>query len=49
MKERELLAVIGGGITATFINSIARLIDTILDLGRNVGNAIQMIVSGRKC
>ena len=49
MQERELLTVIGGGITATFLNSIARLIDTILDLGRNVGNAIQMIVSGRKC
>ncbi len=49
MSEQELLTVIGGGITATFINSIARLIDTILDLGRNVGNAIQMIVSGRKC
>ena len=49
MQERELLTVIGGGITATFLNSIARLIDTILDLGRNVGNAIQMVVSGRKC
>ncbi len=49
MTDKELLTIVGGGITATFINSIARLINTVLDLGRNVGNAIQMVVSGRKC
>ena len=49
MTNKELLMVVGGGITATLLNSIARVINTILDLGRNVGSAINMIVNGRKC
>ncbi len=49
MNEKELIETVGGAITATWFNSISRIIDTICDLGRTVGTAINMIFSGRRC
>ena len=49
MSEQELIATVGGAITATWLNSLSRIINTICDLGRTVGTAINMIFSGRKC
>lgn len=37
LEELELYQIRGGAITATLFNSIARLINTVLDLGRTVG------------
>ena len=49
LTDKELLMVTGGAITATFINSIARGITTIADLGRSLGSAIRRIVSHKIC
>lgn len=49
MSNEELVNVVGGAITATWFNSISRIITTICDLGRTVGTAINMIFSGRRC
>lgn len=49
MTEHELLEVTGGAVTATLINSIARGITTIVDLGRSLGSAIRRIVSNKIC
>jgi len=49
LTKQELLVITGGTITATFINSIARGITTITDLGRSLGSAIRRIVSGKIC
>ena len=43
LTELELIDIKGGassGITSTFLNSVARLITTILDLGRTIGSSI---------
>lgn len=40
LDDYEIANVTGGAITATFLNSLARIITTILDLGRSVGSAI---------
>ncbi len=51
LNEIELRSVVGGNtsISATFINSIARTIESIMDLGRSFGNAIRRISSKNVC
>lgn len=43
IDNKELITVIGGAttITAPFLNSISKLITTLLDLGRSIGSAIR--------
>lgn len=49
LSKEQLLEIKGGAITATFINSLARGISTIVDLGRSLGGAIRRIVSNKIC
>ncbi len=51
MNNEELINVYGGGFsfTATWLNAIARTINTIMDIGRSVGTSLRMIFSGTKC
>lgn len=36
-------------ISGTFLNSISRVITTLLDLGRSLGSSLRMLKSGKKC
>ena len=50
MTEKELLNTTGGAsINASWLNAIARGIDTLYNLGRSVGSAIRMLISKTKC
>lgn len=49
LKEVELYEIKGGAASATLINSIARLISTVLDFGRTVGSSIRRIYSKNYC
>ena len=51
LKKDELYGIVGGasGITASFLNAIARGIETLLDLGRSVGTAVRRIGNGSVC
>lgn len=49
LTNEELNKIVGGAVTAAFLNAIARGIGTILDLGRSVGTAIRRIGSGSIC
>lgn len=49
LKKQELLQIEGGAITATLINSLARAVNTMLNLGRSVGSAIRRIYKGKVC
>ncbi len=49
LEGKELYNLNGGGITATMLNSIARLINSVLDLGRTVGSSISRIISKNYC
>lgn len=49
LKETDLCNITGGAITATLFNSIARLINTVLDLGRTVGSSIRRIYTRNYC
>lgn len=51
LNEEELSVLIGGGTTlsGTFINSISKLITTLLDLGRTIGSSIRYAKSKTVC
>lgn len=47
--EKEELIMINGGIAATTINYISKLITTIFDIGRALGSSIRRIESDDIC
>ena len=50
MSNQELIMVKGGGwLSATFMNAVARAVNTTLELGRSLGTSIRMALSGRSC
>ena len=49
LENCELIQIIGGNISGTLLNSISKIIDTIMDVGRSLGTAIRMIYSKRSC
>jgi hypothetical protein len=48
MNESELLSVVGG-ISGTFINSLVRGINALMELGKSFGSALRMFLNGTKC
>lgn len=50
LEKECLLKIVGGvSITGTFINSLVRSANTMLDLGRSIGTAIRRIMSNSLC
>lgn len=51
LNETELLNIKGGAttISSTFLNSLARIITTILDLGRTIGSSISRYKNKNYC
>lgn len=50
MTNQELISVVGGStINASLINSLARGIETLYNLGRGLGTAIRMLVKKSRC
>ena len=50
LNNKELLSIEGGiNITGSFINSIVRGVDIVLDLGRSVGTAIRRYQDNSIC
>ena len=49
LTDNELTKIVGGGLTAAFLNSVSRYINMVLDLGRTVGTSIRYAVSGKRC
>ncbi len=51
LKDKELMNVDGGAISfnGALLNSIARVLSTIMDIGRNLGSAITRISNGNYC
>ena len=51
MTNKELNNIIGGAssISGTLLNSISKLIETLLDLGRSIGSAIRYNKSKITC
>ena len=52
MKQNELMRVIGGGTnytSGTWLNSLVRVLTIFLELGRNIGSALNYSKNKRTC
>lgn len=49
LRKEELIIIRGGSISGSLINAFARGIETLLELGRSLGNAIRRISSRDIC
>lgn len=48
-KKEELSLYAGGGITASFINAIAKGVSLVVDLGRYLGSSLRRLFSNNIC
>lgn len=49
MNDIELMKIKGGAISGNFLNYLSKLINTILDIGRTIGSAINYTKKGKVC
>lgn len=49
LNHAELYEIKGGAFNASAFNAVARLINTIFDLGRSVGSSIRRLFSRNYC
>ena len=53
MKEADLISTIGGATTnytsANWLNSLVRVLSVFLEIGRNIGSAINYSKNNRSC
>jgi hypothetical protein len=50
LENNELINIYGGStISGTLLNSVSRILETIMDVGRSLGTSIRMIYSGKRC
>lgn len=49
LNKQELIQIMGGGLTAAFLNAIIRGFSSLFDLGKSLGSSIARARSGRAC
>ncbi len=49
LNKQELLDVKGGNISGTIISAFSRAVNSIMELGRSLGDAIRRIQNGNLC
>lgn len=49
LNNNELQQIVGGKVTASFVNSIIRGATLLLDIGRSLGTAIRRLRTGKVC
>lgn len=50
LENNDLINIYGGStISGTLLNSVSRILETIMDVGRSLGTSIRMIYSGKRC
>lgn len=49
LKEKEMMEIDGGTLTSSFINAIAKIVNTLFDIGKETGSAIRRLTTGNYC
>ena len=49
LDNKELQQIVGGKVSASYLNALVRGVTFIIDLGRSLGTAIRRITSGKMC
>lgn len=49
LTNKELNEITGGGISAALLNAIARITNTIYDIGRGLGSSVRRLITKTLC
>lgn len=49
LNNTELMSINGGGVTASYLNALARIYTTVLNVGQTLGSALRRAVNGKYC
>ena len=49
LKQVEMQSVIGGAIASSMINAITKAVNTVYNLGKQVGSGFRRIVKNQYC
>lgn len=49
LNNQELAQIVGGGLTATLLNAVSRLVKTIYDIGYAIGSTIRRTSKKKYC
>lgn len=49
LKQEQLKQIEGGGITSAMINAISKGVNTLYELGRQLGSSLRRIISNSYC
>ena len=49
MSNEELIKIRGGAISATLLNSVSRIVETLLNLGQLVGSSLRRVATKNYC
>lgn len=49
LNKEELLEIRGGAISASYINALAKGIESLLELGKSLGTSIRRWMTGNTC
>lgn len=49
LQDKELVNIVGGAVSATMLNAIARVITTLVELGRIIGSGISRVKNNNYC
>ncbi len=49
MSKEELSTITGGNVSASYLNALARGIESLYNLGKAFGTAMRMILKGKRC
>jgi len=49
LNREDMMFIVGGAVTPTWINAISKAINTLYELGRQTGSAVRRLVNGKIC
>lgn len=49
MENKELCMIYGGAYSATYVNAIVRVAESLYNLGRSLGSSFYQLRKGKRC
>lgn len=49
LNNQDLYYIIGGGISASMLNSMARIIESVIEVGKMIGTSIRRLFGKNYC
>lgn len=49
LQKNEMTMITGGGLTSAMLNAISKAVNTVYDLGKQLGSSIRRMVTNQYC